>query len=90
MPIIVSRTPYINIFSRPTDFKQGASRPPQLLTVHVELDPGEGDSPLAAALAEAQQEGPRTLVTQQVLLTLLADEAHDGSAAGGHKRKKVG
>lgn len=46
------------------------------------LNPGEGDGPLAAALAEAQQEGAGTLVAQQVLLALLADEAHDGAAEG--------
>lgn len=42
--------------------------------------PGEGDGPLFAALAEPQQEGPRTLVTQHSLLPLLTDEAHDGTA----------
>lgn len=49
------------------------------------LDPGEGDGSLAAALAEAQQEGAGTLVIQQVLLTLLADEAHDGATKGGRE-----
>lgn len=41
--------------------------------------PGEGDGPLFAALAEPQQEGPRTLVTQHSLLPLLTDKAHDGT-----------
>lgn len=50
-------------------------------TVHVVLDPGEGDRSLSAALAEPEQERPRTLVAQQSLLPLLADEAHDGAAA---------
>lgn len=48
--------------------------------MHVVLDPGEGDRSLSAALAEPEQERPRTLVAQQSLLPLLADEAHDGAA----------
>lgn len=83
----MSKTARRNIFYRPTDVNQEA---PRLLTVHVVLDPGEGDGPLTAALAEAQQEGPGTLVTQQVLLALLADEAHDGAAEGGHKKEYSG
>lgn len=51
-----------------------------LLTVDVVFNPGEGDGALPAALAEPQQEGARTLVAQQSLLSLLADEAHDGAA----------
>lgn len=46
----------------------------------VVLDPGEGDGSFSAALAEPEQEGPGTLVAQQSLLPLLADEAHDGAA----------
>lgn len=48
--------------------------------MHVMLDPGEGDSALSAALAEAQQKRPGTLVAQERLLTLFADEAQDTSA----------
>ena len=53
-----------------------------LLTKHVVLDPGEGDGALPAALAEPEQEGAGTLVGQQSLLPLFADEAHDGAAHG--------
>lgn len=51
-----------------------------VLTVDVVFDPGEGDRSLPAALAEPEQEGTRTLVTQQMLLPLLTDEAQDGAA----------
>lgn len=52
------------------------------LTEDVVFDPGEGDGALPAALAEAEQEGAGTLVAQQSLLPLFADEAHDGAAHG--------
>lgn len=51
----------------------------------VVLDPGEGDGSLPAALAEPQQEGAGTLVTQQGLLALLTDETHDGAAGKSKK-----
>lgn len=51
----------------------------------VVLNPGEGDGPLSAALAEPQQEGSGTLVAQQSLLSLLTDEAHDGAAHRGRE-----
>lgn len=52
------------------------------LTEDVVFDPGEGDGALPAALAEPEQEGTGTLVGQQGLLPLFADEAHDGAAHG--------
>lgn len=51
------------------------------------LHPREGDGALAAALAEAQQEGAGLLVLEQRPLALLADEAHD--APGGRARHSV-
>lgn len=47
--------------------------------VDIVLHPGEGDSSLSAALAEAQKEGPGTLVVQHGFLALLADKAHDAT-----------
>lgn len=70
-----------HLFSGQTELKQGVS---WLLTEQIVLDPGKGDGSLAAALTEAQQEGPRTLLKEQFLLALLADEAHDATAEGGY------
>lgn len=49
------------------------------LTVVLVLHPGEGD-PSQVALAEAQQEGSRFSVLQQVALHLFTHEAHDVAA----------
>lgn len=59
------------------------------LTVDVVFYPGEGDGPLFAALAEPQQEGPRTFVAEQSLLPLLADEAHDGTSRGEKRESYI-
>lgn len=55
----------------------------------VVFDPGEGDGSLSAALAEPEQEGARTLVSQQSLLPLLTDESHDAAAGGENKQTHV-
>lgn len=48
-------------------------------TVVLVLHPGEGDS-AQVALAEAQQEGSRFFVLQQVAFHLFAHETHDVAA----------